>query len=289
MTGFGQAQSSSPAVDLSVNIRSVNGRYLDIKFQLPSEYASLENDFKKILQKNSSRGTISVSVSRKLNPEKANPKALVNSSKAKEWMKAYKGLAKKLGLAAEVNMEQIARIPDLIRVHDDDTVTKQELATAIKTFENAVQACEKEKIREGKSLQADILKSIQLLMKQIEIMKSHSKNLKEITQATFSKKLEKLKLDKTLDEQRMAQEVALLIDRSDISEEIVRLDEHLRFFHEILNDSQASGKKLDFYTQELLREVNTIGSKSHNVELTKSVVEAKTLIEKMREQVQNAE
>jgi uncharacterized protein (TIGR00255 family) len=174
-------------------------------------------------------------------------------------------------------------------VEEAGSITPKEKKVFFETVLKAAEACAKVREDEGTSVQKDLKKHIDLLKKlSVKIEKLRGQTAKDL-QKKYQQRLEKLNIPGEVDEQRMAQEVVILIDKSDISEEIQRLKAHLEALTDLIHSDGSIGKKLDFYAQELLREVNTIGSKSTTSELTQFVVEAKGAIEKYREQVQNVE
>lgn len=301
MTGFGRssnrlpatsAKQKGPAVELEISVKSVNGRYLDIRFHSPREYAGLESDFKSILAEKFSRGTLDVYVNRSRGSGTAS--VHVNTALAKSWLESYRALGKSLKLkSSEPTLELITRMPEVIEVDNASGVSDAETKLAKKLVREAAEACDAERVREGKALSSEL----QSLCGRLEALAGQAESMKDAAKAELEKRtlgrlqdhLQKLGFEGKLDEQRVAQELVIALDRTDISEEITRLREHLKAYRDLLKSPSAQGKKLDFYAQELLREVNTIGSKSHITALTNLVVDAKTLVEKIREQVQNVE
>lgn len=299
MTGFGRSSSQSsgaPAVsestpEIDLSIRAVNGRFLEIRFHLPREYAGLESDFKAILQKTFSRGTLDIFVNRARKSQKAEVAA--NSQLASQFMSAYRQLGDDLKLAGEPSLDWLVRIPDVLAVREHSEITPEEATLAKTLLEDAAKKCDAERIREGAALKSELerhLSALETLSQSFETLKTEANSeLEKRYRERLQTAIQKFGPGGQLDEQRMAQEVVMQLDRADISEELQRLREHVKAYRDLLAKKEPQGKKLDFYAQELLREVNTIGSKSHIAKLTSLVVEAKTLVERIREQVQNAE
>lgn len=289
MTGYGLARAQSNLSLIEVSLRSVNGRFLETRFHIPREYASFESDLKKILSKYFRRGTLDIFISRKLKPSAKSHQVVVNTDLAKSYANAYKKLQQSLKLKSALNLDALARYPDVIRLEEKTDAIQQDSEALLKCFEDACKACDKERQREGKSLIKDLQSLVDGLSSEVvkiaKLRDEANKALAEKFHSRIQSKLGSLELDA----QRLNQEVVIQLDKSDINEELSRLQEHLRNYSDLLVDKTPQGKKLDFYTQELLREVNTIGSKSSVALLTQSVVEAKTLIERLREQVQNLE
>jgi len=290
MTGFGSArtQSKDNLVTIEASIKSLNSRYLEMRFQMPNQYLEVEKDLKEQIQKHFHRGRLDIFIRRR-GSEKSNYHFHVNTPVAKSWLNAYKKLGKELSLSTNVPLETIARLPEVIVFEESMDISKSEKQAVVEALTKALHLCSKERQREGQSLQKELLKLLSKLESQVQLFSKLRKNANEKIKKSMQEKLTNLETKLEPNDHRYAQEVSFLIEKSDISEEIVRLREHLNTFKKMIVDGYQVGKKLDFYTQELLREVNTVGSKSQVVELTEAVVEAKGLIERLREQVQNVE
>lgn len=289
MTGYGHGKVQSVQSLIEVSVRSVNGRFLEPRFHLPREYISFESDLKKILQKNFARGTVDVYVLRRVRWDQVETKINVQKDLVLEYDQAMKLIAKTLKIPFQPHVETIARMPDVLKVETQDSVTGPEKKALLKAMEAACTGCQTERSREGLSLKADMEKILKALEAQVQEILKVREEVNLTLQAKVEAKLKARMPAGDLDAGRLSQEVVFLLEKSDINEELVRLKEHLKNYRSLLQSPLALGKKLDFYTQELLREVNTIGSKSSVSQLTQNVVEAKTLIERLREQVQNIE
>ncbi len=289
MTGYGLGKSQSPVSQIEVSLRTVNGRFLETRFHLPREFIPFESDLKKILEKYFSRGTMDIFVSRRTKPTAKSGAVQLNLEIAKSYHQSMKKLAKALGMKDQFHVEIIARLPEVIKLEEGHDVSPSEKKALLTAAEAACKACFEERKREGKSVKQDLEKVLTSLEKEISDIQSvreeANKNLLERFESRVKAKLTTVEFDSA----RLSQEIVIQLEKSDINEELARLKEHLRNYRELLKGDEAQGKKLDFYTQELLREVNTIGSKSSVARLTQIVVEAKTLIERLREQVQNVE
>lgn len=289
MTGFGSASLSSPAVELEVNIRAVNGRFLEMRLHLPREYAPLESGLKKQLTSVFQRGTVDVYVSRKLKAQAQTKKVTVQQEIAAEYLKGLKKLRTNLKMDDHVSLDTLVRLPDVVRVEDQTDLTPSEKTLVEKAFKKAAEACDDERVREGESLIRELTKQLHLLEKIVKSLSSIREAANIELEKRFKDRLEKLGFEGKVDPQRLAQEIIMQLDRTDINEELARLNEHVEAYRQLIDSKDPQGKKMDFYAQELLREVNTIGSKSHVAKLTSLVVEAKTVVERIREQVQNVE
>lgn len=289
MTGYGTARVQSKDVTVEVSIRSVNGRFLEPRFHLPREFVSYEGELKKVLGASLLRGTVDVFVSRRVKASASKAQMTVNDALAKRYMTAYKHLSKELGVPFNVHLEVVARLPEVIKVEETYELFPGEDKVLKKAFAQACANCDKERTREGKSLQKDLLKLLAALEKQVKVISDLREEANAQLQDRYEQKIRARLKGNEIDATRLSQEIVIQLEKADINEELTRLAEHIKSYRQMVASNQAEGKKLDFYTQELLREVNTIGSKSQVAKITASVVEAKTLIERLREQVQNVQ
>lgn len=331
MTGYGRSKKSSPpkspaaksaavkssAVKPSARstssgfaeawVRSVNGRFLEVRVHLPREWAELEPEIRKMAQSRLSRGTVDLHVNR-VRGTSEQSHVEIDEKLAAEWVQALKKLAKATGLKGqEIPFEMIARAPDVVRVVSDFQMTDGEKALILNLAQEALVALDLEKSREGSAIQSELLELMSNLDDVVHKIEKLASEAPEDLRSRLKTRMDRLGATGLKapmeDDARFHHEVALLVDRGDIREEIARLKAHLKVYRELVSPSKKTtstkvesdvgvtpiGKTLDFYAQELLREVNTVGSKSQTAELTRIVVEAKTLVEKIREQVQNVE
>lgn len=289
MTGYGLGKAQSSTSSIEVSLRSVNGRFLESRLHLPREFMQFEGELKKILGRYIQRGTIDVFVSRKVKLGSGGQKVHLNAELAGEYMKAYRQLAKQLKLRSEVKLEALARLPEVVKLEESGELPGDEKKALLVAFEKACKACAIERKREGKSLRDDLETILSALELEIDGIHALREEANQNLLQRFEQKIKSRLNGVEVDPARISQEVVMQIERSDINEELIRLKEHTKNYRQLFSSAEAQGKKLDFYTQELLREVNTIGSKSSVSKLTQIVVEAKTLIERLREQVQNLE
>jgi uncharacterized protein (TIGR00255 family) len=287
MTGYGTARAASKDVNVEVSIRSVNGRFLEPRIHLPREFVAFENDLKKVLSASLLRGTVDVFVSRKVKASANRAQLQVNDALAKKYAAAYRQLSKSLDVPFQPHLEVLARLPDVIKVEESYELLPGEEKILRKAFVEACKNCDKERIREGKALRKDMEKLLADLEKQIKVIAGLREEANAQLQERYETKIRARLKGTEIDATRLSQEIVIQLEKADINEELSRLTEHIKNYRQLIASQAAEGKKLDFYTQELLREVNTIGSKSQVAKITSSVVEAKTLIERLREQVQN--
>lgn len=293
MTGFGAFKAQNNEVSIEVSIRAVNGRFLETRFHLPRQYYVFETDLKKKFSTLIQRGTVDVYIARRLKTAGASGKIVVNTRLVQEYQKALKKIASELRLNENIRLEMISRQPDVITFEEADNLNPQEVAMVKKCFEAALKKFDSERQREGLALKKDLQKNLKELQRHIgrisKLREEANKSLLERFEAKIKSRLPKEVAGQQMDPQRISQEIVIQLEKADINEEITRLAEHIKNFEKLVELSVVEGKKLDFYTQELLREVNTIGSKSQIAGITESVVDAKTIIERIREQVQNIE
>ncbi len=289
MTGFGVARSSTSVSNLEVSVRSVNGRFLESRLHLPREFNALESDLRKILNEFFHRGSIDVFVSRKTRGDKSNLKLYFHEEMARAWVEIASQYQSLGAFKKELDINTLIQLPEVVGFEEETRGLEQDYEALKELFRQASASCQQERLREGEALKNELLKILEKLdsawTQMFELREQVNQHLKEKMETRLKSRWSELEIDP----QRMQQEIALLWDKSDITEELSRLKEHLHHYKTLLQSPEAQGKKLDFYTQELLREVNTIGSKSPLAPLTHVVVMAKTEIEKLREQVQNIE
>lgn len=289
MTCFGYASQRTDYGYLEVSIKSVNGRFLEQRSHLPTEFYKFEAEIKKRVSAVFQRGTVSVYVNRKKDYKLSKAHVVVREDLARAFLKSIDQLSKNLKIQNNVSFDRILQLPQVFVVEDDTSVSKTEEKVLFQLLKTALARAKKEKIREGLALKKDILSHLKVLQTLLKSTKSvafkHHQNLKSLMDIKVQK------VDSVTDtvDQRLAQNIVDQMERSDIAEEITRFAEHIRSIEKLVKTEKYVGKKLEFYTQELLREMNTIGSKSQLVKITENVVESKSLIEKIREQIQNVE
>lgn len=290
MTGFGTSQVKSRQLEVEVHVKSVNGRFLEIRFHLPKEYSPFENEFRKIFAGKWLRGTVDVYIHRRPGPQVRLQTVHIRKENARYWTQELKKLARELKLGDELFLRDILQMPFVMEHQDRLSLLPGELKLVETQIQKAADRCRMAREREGGVLRKELLGQLKNLESAISEMEKCREDANKQAQQRLKSRLAALE-GETLDSQRLALESALILDKMDVHEEIVRLTEHLKACRALVQSasSEGHGKKLDFYCQELLREVNTIGSKSQLASLTQVVVLAKSVIEKFREQVQNIE
>jgi len=276
MTGFGSASNA----DFSVEIRSLNHRFIDISIKMPQFMSQYEIPMRNILKENFERGRFDVSIS--LNEQKA-PRLKCNRPLAKNLLSALKDLQKELSLPGRITIQTFSEYRDILieeePVYDVDTLYG--------IFHQAVFSLKEMRIREGNLLSDEIRKRTGALDKMIKTIKSNAPDELVRWREKFSARLRLIVDAGIMDNSRILQEAAIMAEKLDIAEEISRIENHLKQLEEIPGHGDAVGKKLDFLMQELNREVNTLACKSGEYAISAIVIEMKTELEKIREQVQN--
>ncbi len=289
MTGFGRGAVSEENFVVSVEIKTVNNRFLDLSLRLASELQSLEANLKRLISSRLSRGRVEVII----NYERTSDVTYeLNRPLISGYLSALKTIREEFALSGEPDLNVIARLPNALQTKAADL--SEEFIEAIEnSFKIALDELEKMRETEGESLKSELTQRLLGIENHLPRIESESANVAEEYYHRLSKRVAEFiaKSDSQIeiDSARLAQEVAYLADRSDISEEITRLKSHLEQFRTIMNEEKEVGKRLDFLTQELNREANTIASKTNNLTVKESALAIKSEIEKIREQIQNVE
>lgn len=287
MTGYGSSQGRLGGVEMEIHVKSVNGRFLELRFHLPKEYAPFENDLRKAFSL-WTRGTVDVYVHRKLVADNKLEGTRLRREAARKWAKELRAVARELKLSAELSLRDVLQMPGTLEHQDRVALAKGELKAVEGHLKKAVAKADVFRVREGQMLKKELNELLKTLDARVDEMSKWRDEAMKSSNQRLKSRLARLETE-NLDASRLALETALMIDKMDVHEEVVRLREHIKACAKLISSGEASGKKLDFYCQELLREVNTIGSKSQLASLTEAVVDAKSMVEKIREQVQNVE
>lgn len=287
MTGFGRGVTTTDQLQLTVEIRSVNHRFLEISTRFPKEWTEAEVFAKKVLSTKVSRGKLDVSVYvKELEPLGQTVK--INWNLVNTYKEARDELRKQVPLDEKWSMSEILQL-DQALILEMKQVSKEEILNAVKVaVEEAAQVLIQMRQREGQELLETILGFKKALEEQIVIIKEVSQQAVEKYRDKLIERIKEISHADYL-EDRLLTEVAIFAEKADIAEELDRLASHLKQLDETLQEDTSIGRKLDFLMQEIHREINTIGSKNQSVDAANAVVQAKAIIEKMREQVQNIE
>jgi uncharacterized protein (TIGR00255 family) len=289
MTGYGQASWQSDGKRLSVEVRSVNQRFLDVKLSLPRECQAWEAELRELVSGLAERGKVDVTIFR-AGSAADDVSVEANESLARAVLAGWQGLQRKLKLPGAIDIGLLmARGTDLVRVVERRADTSADLPQVKRLLGVALKDYNRSRDREGKLLLADMQSRLKHLRAIYAALQKRTGALVPELAKRLADRVAQVLGKGTVNEERLVQEAALLAERCDVTEELVRLDSHLSRLGELLRQKGSVGKAIDFLIQEIHREVNTIASKSADLEVTNLTLEAKGEIEKLREQVQNVE
>lgn len=289
MTGFGRGFESSDDFAVTIELKTVNNRFLDINLRLSSEVQSLESIIKRQINNRLSRGRVDVNL---IYERTAEINYELNVPMIKGYLAAMKKMQEEFSLAGEPDLNVLAKLPNALMPKKED-LNEDFIKGVEKALETALDDLEKMREMEGEILQKELNAILSEIENRLPAIESEAGNVAEEYRQKLTKRigemLAKSNSQIEIDQSRLAQEVAFLSDRSDISEEIQRLKSHIEQFRQIADEKNDVGKRLDFLTQELNREANTIASKTNNLTVKENALAIKSEIEKIREQVQNVE
>lgn len=287
MTGYGKSSLSINSREYQVEIKAVNHKYIDTNIRIPRIISYLEEDIRKLITSKIKRGKIDVSISFD-NYSKDGNDIKINTELAKIYIDNLRKLAEEENLSDNIEVTEITRFPDVLTIKSnlDEDQIKTELLQAVEEAINQL-VCMRQS--EGTRISEDILAKIaQIETKKQEIFELSTGLIDEYIVKLETRIKEILKTDE-IDKSRLMQEVVIYADKCSVEEEITRLKSHIAQLRNLINSEEPSGKKMDFIIQEMNRETNTIGSKANNLEITNRVVDIKTILEDVREQIQNIE
>ena len=289
MTGYGRAEKQNGTFACKAEIRSVNNRFIEVNTRLPKFLSALELPLKKLIKSKCSRGSFDLSLTlEKDDAAGSDLEIKPNLGLANQYYEAFKKIKGELGLTGDMPLEALLGVKDIIKAEPLTLDTSQE-KMILETVEDALSALIKMRQEEGSNLQKDLAGRLQDIHQLTQTIQERQPVVLQEYRNRLNEKLKLLTDGMELDETRLAQETALMADRCDISEEITRLGSHLEQFSEMFNKAEPIGRKMEFITQEINRETNTIGSKSVDFQVSQNVIEIKSLLEKIREQIQNIE
>ncbi len=290
MTGFGRGDNEVDNHTWSVEIKSVNHRFCDIKIKMPRQLFALEDRIKKEISQSFSRGHVDVIITSSGTME-AGRHLEVDHNLASQYKKCLVELSDHLDLACEPTalLKLISTYPQVIRAIDEDADTDTLWSQLQPAIDQACASSLVMRVQEGAHLKKDMLERLASFAATVEAIKEKTPELLALRTSNLEEKLTKRLDSIDLDPARLAQEVVILADKADVTEEVVRLDSHISQFRSFLDADEATGRRLDFLLQEFLREINTLASKISTSSVAHQTVELKNEMEKMREQVQNLE
>jgi len=288
MTGYGGAKGTSGKLEISLEVKSVNNRYLDCTIKLPRFFGSFEESLKSIVQENISRGKVDIYIS--IDSSNADDIVVkINHPLAKAYVSALQTIAWENELSGEIRVTDLTRFPDILQAEKREVDANALCADISVVLYSALSDLNDMRVREGEKLERDIserLDEIERLTAMVE--EASPKSVEEYRKKLEARMCEILQTA-NIDEARLLTEAAIFADRVAINEETVRLHSHISQLRELLSSDEPVGRKIDFLIQEFNREANTIGSKGNDAQISKIIVEMKAAIEKIREQAQNIE
>lgn len=287
MTGYGKSSLSINLREYQVEIKTVNHKYIDTNIRIPRIISYLEDDVRKLITSKLKRGKVDVLITFD-NFNKDDNEIKINKELAKMYIESFKNLAEEENLSTNIEVTEITKLPDVVIVKSniDEEQIKSEL---LQVVENAMNNLIEMRQSEGNRISGDILTKIsQIEEKNEEIFGLSTGLIREYVVKLETRIKEILKTEE-LDKSRLMQEIVIYADKCSVEEEVTRLRSHISQLREIIKSKEPTGKKMDFLIQEMNRETNTIGSKANNLEITNRVVDIKTILEDIREQVQNIE
>lgn len=288
MTGYGSAKGSVEGQEITVELKSVNNRYLDCSVRLPRNFLFAEDTVKQAVSAGVSRGKVDVFVSAQASQDSGTVVS-VNEELARGYRDAVARIAETLGLESGLNAFSLARFPDVLTVERRELDKDKAAAALSEITAKAVEEFNAMREREGERLRRDMLGKLETIERLVSVVEERSPQTVKEYRERLEARLRDILADRSLDEQRVITEAAIFADRTAVDEETVRLRSHIAQFRTMLEEGSPIGRKMDFLVQEFNRESNTIGSKCSDASLAKVVVDLKSEIEKIREQLQNVE
>jgi uncharacterized protein (TIGR00255 family) len=287
MTGFGKGTASDGVNEISIELKTLNNRYLDINMRIPKDLSFLEEDIRGLLKRHIRRGRVEVYLTYEQS-EGASAQVTVDHGLLRQYIQAFQEIRERYGMEMDMTVSDMVKLPDVIQLKrgeaDEDAIGRM----AREALKQAIEGLVEMRGREGANLAQDIGERAEVLSGMLREVEERSPMVVREYQEKLQSRIQELCKDTAvLDETRLESEVAYMADRSDITEEITRLHSHLAELESLIQSDGAVGRKLDFLIQEINREINTIGSKSSDLSITRLVVDMKSEAERIREQVQN--
>ncbi len=288
MTGFGRAKKLINGFDVTVEIKSVNHRYFEFSCRIPRSYNFLEEKIKSLLSQKVSRGKVEVSVL--IEDQNQNSTVIeINREYADAYIKALTDLSKEYKIKNDLKVSALANNTEMFKVRrvavEDEIIESAVIPVLEEALDNFISM----RTIEGERLLKDVTERTEMILSKVEFVETRSPETVNAYKEKITQKIKEMLSDNTVDEGRVLTEVAIFADKVAVAEETVRLRSHIKQFGALLSGDEPVGRKLDFIVQEMNREANTIGSKAQDIEIAHTVVDIKSEIEKIREQIQNME
>lgn len=287
MTGYGKSSLSINSREYQVEIKTVNHKYIDVNIKVPRIISYLEEDVRKLVVSRIKRGKVDIQISFENYSQDGND-VKINTELAQIYIQSLRKLAEAENLSSNIEVTEITKLPDVLTIKSnlDENETKEEL---LQVVNEAIDKLIQMRKIEGEKISKDILDKIARIEQKNEEIFSLSTGLIEEYVVKLEARVKELLKTEELDKSRLMQEVVIYADKCSVEEEVTRLRSHIYQLRYLINSEEPIGKKMDFLIQEMNRETNTIGSKANNLEITNTVVDIKTILEDIREQIQNIE
>ena len=287
MTGYGKSSLSINSREYQVEIKTVNHKYIDVNIKMPRIISYLEEDVRKLVVSRIKRGKVDIQISFE-NYSKDGNEVKINTELAQIYIQSLRELAEAENLSSNIEVTEITKLPDVLTIKSnlDENETKEEL---LQVANEAIDKLIQMRKVEGEKISKDILNKIARIEQKNEEIFGLSTGLIEEYVVKLEARVKELLKTEELDKSRLMQEVVIYADKCSVEEEVTRLRSHIYQLRYLINSEEPIGKKMDFLIQEMNRETNTIGSKANNLEITNTVVDIKTILEDIREQIQNIE
>ena len=287
MTGYGKSNLSINSREYQVELKTVNNKYIDINIRIPRVISYLEEDVRKLIASKLKRGKVDVTITFE-NHNNSDNDIKINTELAKIYIENFKKLAEEEKISSNIEVTEIAKLPDVLTIKNnfDENQIKSELLQVVDNSLNELIIMRK---NEGKKISETILEKISQIEKKNKEIFELSTGLIEEYVVKLEARIKEILKTEEVDKSRLMQEVVIYADKCSVEEEVTRMKSHILQLRNLVNTDEPVGKKMDFLIQEMNRETNTIGSKANNLEITNRVVDIKTILEDIREQVQNIE
>ncbi|MDQ6861536.1 MAG: YicC family protein [Verrucomicrobiota bacterium] len=288
MTGYGRGEVDANGVKFSVELNSVNRKQSDIVINLPREFNELEPRIRQAINEKLSRGRTNATVSC-ANGANGTRKLALDTALARSYHGAMLALQRELEAPGEITIDKILSAPGVMKLAEDNINAAQAWPAVERALDTALSELIKMREREGKHLAKDLIQRLKVIRREIKGVRALFPEVVKKYRATLFDRIQKAGLELALDDERLLKEVSIFADRSDVSEELTRLESHLAQFAHHLRKDEPVGRTLEFITQEIFRELNTLGAKANDAAISQHVVLCKAELEKIREQIQNLE
>lgn len=287
MTGYGKSILCVNSREYQVEIKTVNHKYSDINIKMPRIISYLEDDIRKAIASRIKRGKVDISITFEDYGQEAN-EVKINTELAKIYIRELKRLAIEENISSNIEVTEISKFPDVLKIKSnfDESAIKEEILQVVNDATNKLVEM---RTKEGEQISKDILDRISQIEEKTEEIFGLSTGLIDEYVVKLEARIKEILKTDDIDKSRLLQEVVIYADKCSVEEEITRIKSHILQLKDLLHNNEAIGKKMDFLIQEINRETNTIGSKANNLEITNRVVDIKTILEDIREQVQNIE